>query len=852
MAGFSFKRFFQGINIVPKATTTASGAGDLEFVTSSNKLNLHNGSTISPIVTESHTATLTNKTIDISNNTVGGLTVSKAMVTTAGGLLSTSATTATEIGYVAGVTSAIQTQINLKSPIASPTFTGILTTPVANVGTGLMTHAGTLKVSEPDQTTTPGISLRSGNLRIQMQAGVDYATGSAVASTTTNTISSTGASSYDLAFTRGNSELFRINATGAAFNGSTVTFTRAANNYNLSQGASDGALFVNGDSNLAAGAGILLYGGSHASFANVTKFINTNATVGTISSAGLWTLGASGGTQTHVVNGALTTSKLITASGATGTYIDVTQTGTVGTNADPQFRLRDASGTAAAFGYSNSAATDLFITNGRVGGLLFSANSIIGGQLSAGGAWTIGASAATVSHTINGTLAPQRGIDFGTATNTGIGGAGLKAGAASRAGGWDYPLLGIYDGSKTDGTYLGSFGASGSGTLSTALTSFYLNPIDTTGATGAPFKVSSAGIVTLGASSGTQTHVVNGNLTVSSTGTIGIGTTAQTGRGIVISSTGLAGTDQMGILSNLTGNSSSTGSVNGFFSTPNTAASAFTTAALCGYTAGTMTKGAGSTVTRAMAYYGVAPTVGTNNAFLTDNTGFTGDWFINQSGTTASTLGGALTVGGALSVTGTTTVAGLKRSGGATYLLPTTDGATGTFLKTDGSGNLSFAAPTITNTVDNSTINLNGSSQLQIKPAGITGTQVSNNINLPGDTVQANSKNVVVSNTNTTKGLAIVRANVTGSSGAVTSGEGVTFTNTGTGQITFTFSTAFGDVPTIHVTSTSPGTTGAAGLPYSFTSFVYNLSTSGGKITLIENGAYSNASFSFVAIGQKA
>lgn len=37
--------------------------------------------------------------------------------------------TSTEIGYVDGVTSAIQTQINTKAPLASPTFTGTVTMP---------------------------------------------------------------------------------------------------------------------------------------------------------------------------------------------------------------------------------------------------------------------------------------------------------------------------------------------------------------------------------------------------------------------------------------------------------------------------------------------------------------------------------------------------------------------------------------------------------------------------------------------------------------------------------------------------------------------------------------------------
>jgi hypothetical protein len=56
-------------------------------------------------------------------------TVSRALVSTAGGVISPATTTSAEIGYVNGVTSAIQTQIDLKSPLASPTFTGTVVLP---------------------------------------------------------------------------------------------------------------------------------------------------------------------------------------------------------------------------------------------------------------------------------------------------------------------------------------------------------------------------------------------------------------------------------------------------------------------------------------------------------------------------------------------------------------------------------------------------------------------------------------------------------------------------------------------------------------------------------------------------
>ena len=60
----------------------------------------------------------------VTGTNVEGMTASRAIVSGATGLLAAATTTATEIGYVNGVTSAIQTQLGTKAPTASPTFTG--------------------------------------------------------------------------------------------------------------------------------------------------------------------------------------------------------------------------------------------------------------------------------------------------------------------------------------------------------------------------------------------------------------------------------------------------------------------------------------------------------------------------------------------------------------------------------------------------------------------------------------------------------------------------------------------------------------------------------------------------------
>ena len=70
--------------------------------------------------------------IDGKEDTIS-LTASRAVVSDGGGALAVAATTATEIGYVNGVTSAIQTQLNAKVADTGDTMTGQL---LVNLGTG--------------------------------------------------------------------------------------------------------------------------------------------------------------------------------------------------------------------------------------------------------------------------------------------------------------------------------------------------------------------------------------------------------------------------------------------------------------------------------------------------------------------------------------------------------------------------------------------------------------------------------------------------------------------------------------------------------------------------------------------
>lgn len=88
------------------------------------------------------TLTIT-KLVASTSITDSGLTVSTALTANASGVLTSSSTTDTELGYVHNVTSAIQTQLNLLAPLASPTLTG---TPAIAAATGTsLTVTGAVK-----------------------------------------------------------------------------------------------------------------------------------------------------------------------------------------------------------------------------------------------------------------------------------------------------------------------------------------------------------------------------------------------------------------------------------------------------------------------------------------------------------------------------------------------------------------------------------------------------------------------------------------------------------------------------------------------------------------------------------
>jgi hypothetical protein len=90
--------------------------------------------------------------IDMSK--LAALTVSRALVSDGSGVVSVSAVTSTELGYVSGVTSSIQTQLGNKQPLdatltalAAHNTNGILVQTAADTFAGIIISAGSSKVS---------------------------------------------------------------------------------------------------------------------------------------------------------------------------------------------------------------------------------------------------------------------------------------------------------------------------------------------------------------------------------------------------------------------------------------------------------------------------------------------------------------------------------------------------------------------------------------------------------------------------------------------------------------------------------------------------------------------------------
>lgn len=224
-----------------------------------------------------------------------------------------SGVSSTEIGYLDGVTSAIQTQIDAKAPSANPTFTGTLVLPSTVNGPSISTSVNLLFPTQGGHITLGG-SQTTGNLTLG--GGANRTTG--------------------------------IIGIGT---GATTTGTKTIN---IGTGSTGGATEITLGSSSGATSNVYLQGNTYANYINNS----TNSITGT-----LFNNNTTGGVQ---IAGGLTTGNLNIAfsSSFAGTINVGTGAGT--TNKTINIGTASTSGTTAITLGSSAGATSNITLNGNI------------------------------------------------------------------------------------------------------------------------------------------------------------------------------------------------------------------------------------------------------------------------------------------------------------------------------------------------------------------------------------------------------------------------------------------------------------------------------------------------------
>jgi hypothetical protein len=157
----NIKKFKTGIKIEPKGTLQSDAQGELEVDSSSGKLNYHDGSSRSPVVTEESTSTLENKTIDADSNTVSNIEVDNLK----SGVLNTSTTlnaaSDTQLPSALAVKTYVDDQVATKDEASEISYNNTLSGLAA---TNLQDATDEIDNNVDNLVTLSGVALDSVNL----------------------------------------------------------------------------------------------------------------------------------------------------------------------------------------------------------------------------------------------------------------------------------------------------------------------------------------------------------------------------------------------------------------------------------------------------------------------------------------------------------------------------------------------------------------------------------------------------------------------------------------------------------------------------------------------------------------
>ncbi len=342
----------------------------------------------------------------IAYSKLATLTASRALVSDGSGVVSVSAVTSTELGYVSGVTSAIQTQINTKQ--ATGNYITALTGDVVATGPGSV--AATIQAGVID------------NAKVAAAAAIAYSklaaltTARALVSDGSGFVSVSAVTTTELGYVSGVTSAIQTQINGKEptitilpiAKGGTGAGTAVAAFDNLAPTTTKGDLIVhNGSDNIRVPVGadtfILTADSLEASgvkwAASAAGFANPMTTAGDI------IYGGSGGTPLRLAGAA---GVLQGAVGAAPVWTAITGTGSAVFGTSPTFSttigVPNGSVTVPALAFTSDAdGTGTGIYRVGANSLGFAANGVNIGQYSSAGAWTLGNTSTTdYRHLING------------------------------------------------------------------------------------------------------------------------------------------------------------------------------------------------------------------------------------------------------------------------------------------------------------------------------------------------------------------------------------------------------------------------------------------------------------------